>query len=366
MTASHLERYRAWASQHTVFDMRTGKNVTGCAAIPLLYSNRSSELSMNRSHVGRLLVKDKVADLPASWQSDLQCLPGYVGPLCMNCDAERGYLKRGNACEFCNDGPANPTGAVVFLIVSAFLLSCVVFVVVARTQSQRELHDSDSAEADHLSDVIRILITYIQILSVMGSAYGSVEWPKSFEAYSEAMGFINFDVGFVMPVASCSLSISYSDQFFLHLASPLVFGVFVQIAKSLAMAFGKCGKKCKDPVKKSDLESRKKTQKNMSAFININIMMLMYPGLSTKIFSVFKCMEVPGKGQYMVMDFSVKCYDSLTHQTLVIVAGIGLFFYTLGFPVYLFLDLYRNRKFLHNEEKQKKEQYASTTPPGEI
>ena len=54
------------------------------------------------------------------------------------------------------------------------------------------------------------------------------------------------------------------------------------------------------------------------------------------------------------MDFSVECYDSLTHQTLVIVAGIGLFFYTLGFPVYLFLDLYRNRKFLHNEEKQKK------------
>ena len=53
-----------------------------------------------------------------------------------------------------------------------------------------------------------------------------------------------------------------------------------------------------------------------------------------------------GLGSFLEMDFQIEC-GSTTHIELQIVGYICLSLYTLGFPIYLFYDLKRTRKWHH-------------------
>ena len=76
----------------------------------------------------------------------------------------------------------------------------------------------------------------------------------------------------------------------------------------------------------------------------------MYPGLATKIFSVFRCKSIVGiEGQLLAADVSVVCHET-EHVTYLIVAGAFLGLYIIGIPFFMFIMLWRNRKHLHMKE----------------
>ena len=79
-------------------------------------------------------------------------------------------------------------------------------------------------------------------------------------------------------------------------------------------------------------------------------MLFLYPGLATKIFSVFRCKSIVGiEGRVLVADFSIRCYDT-KHALYLIVAGAFLGLYIIGIPCIMFLMLWRHRKHLHVKE----------------
>ena len=81
--------------------------------------------------------------------------------------------------------------------------------------------------------------------------------------------------------------------------------------------------------------------------------LFLYPGLATKIFSVFRCKTIDGiEGQVLVADFSIKCYDA-AHALYSAIAGAFLGVYIIGIPFFMFLVLWRNRKHLHMKEEDK-------------
>ena len=121
--------------------------------------------------------------------------------MCLICDAENQYLRQGENCEYCEAGKADDLGAWAFLIVCCFLLMIVVFLGISCTTVVRGM-DKEREHLKHVNrDSIKILIGYMQVLSVMTVSYSSVQWPSGFKSYSQGMSVVNFDLAFLMPIS---------------------------------------------------------------------------------------------------------------------------------------------------------------------
>ena len=114
---------------------------------------------------------------------------------------------------------------------------------------------------------------------------------------------VNFDLAYAMPFASCRLSLSYQDKLILHLITPLAFLVSIQLAKLLAV--------CVDKKRRKPDAIRNTAQDNKSGTVLIQIGMLLYPSLMTRIFSAFRCFPVVMGSQvtrsFLEGDFSIAC-----------------------------------------------------------
>ena len=99
---------------------------------------------------------------------------------------------------------------------------------------------------------------------------------------------------------------------------------------------------------------QKRTQINeATSKIVILVVLLLFPGLSTKVFQMWKCQEIDGIEQsLLVQDFSISCYEG-AHVTYSFLAVTFLFVYVLGIPLIMFALLWRNRKHLFDEESPK-------------
>lgn len=280
--------------------------------------------------------------------------------MCLICDAENQYLRQGENCEYCEAGKADDLGAWAFLIVCCFLLMIVVFLGISCTTVVRGM-DKEREHLKHVNrDSIKILIGYMQVLSVMTVSYSSVQWPSGFKSYSQGMSVVNFDLAFLMPIASCSLAVSYRTKLFIHLVTPIASALSILIGFKIAVILNLtlCKKKQSDKERareakwtQADIAEAKvdrfETQSNKMGTYIINLGLLMYPGLTTRIFSVFRCFKVQGVGWFLEKDFSIQCFDSSTHQTLLALGVAGLVVYVAGFPLFLLFEMGRNLEHLH-------------------
>ena len=85
-----------------------------------------------------------------------------------------------------------------------------------------------------------------------------------------------------------------------------------------------------------------------------------YTNISTVIFQLFKCHPIEGK-YYLVADYTVQCWTAEWYPYMVI-AIAGIFLYTIGIPLFLFVQLYRNREILHVDdlEPERHVEFATT------
>ena len=82
--------------------------------------------------------------------------------------------------------------------------------------------------------------------------------------------------------------------------------------------------------------------------ITILVVLLLFPGLSTKVFQMMKCLSIDGvEGQLLVEDYSVTCNQG-EHVGYTALAGVFLGVYVVGIPLVMFLLLWWNRQHLHN------------------
>ena len=58
-----------------------------------------------------------------------------------------------------------------------------------------------------------------------------------FKVFSASMSFVNFDIGFFMPFATCTLSVPFTIKLIIHLISPIAFLLAVKAGTKLAMGF---------------------------------------------------------------------------------------------------------------------------------
>ena len=79
---------------------------------------------------------------------------------------------------------------------------------------------------------------------------------------------------------------------------------------------------------------------------------MIFPGLSTQIFSMFKCQKINGidQGSLLVQDFSMYCNQD-EHLIYSFLAFGFLILYIIGIPVTMFLLMWLNKYHLHNKTR---------------
>ena len=118
---------------------------------------------------------------------------------------------------------------------------------------------------------------------------------------------------------------------------------------------------CTTGCKKDKLYKLKRNaiKERMFRLVNI-IVFLMYPGLSVKIFSIFKCTPVDSGEYYLANDMSIRCYQGI-HIFYSTIASACIFVYVIGIPMISFIILFRNRKIIQSTSDSMIEQQELLT-----
>jgi hypothetical protein len=195
---------------------------------------------------------------------------------------------------------------------------------------------------------IKIILGFLQILASMPNVFDNVPWPKDFIQFTIPLNFVNLDFLSVFMETTCGLAVPFLDQFVLHMILPVI----LFVAVFAAYMTSRCCITSKGKLQRG---------KEMRSQLIILGTLLLYPGLTTKIFSVFRCKMIAGvdDGDVLVADFAVRCYD-FKHMVYVAAAAACVGVYVLGLPGSMFLALWRNRKHLHDEDTEHHEVTKAT------
>jgi hypothetical protein len=80
----------------------------------------------------------------------------------------------------------------------------------------------------------------------------------------------------------------------------------------------------------------------------ILVMLLLYPGIATRVFSVLRCTSVREGGKlFLALDFNIVCFGD-EHSKRLALAAVCMIVYVVGIPLGVFATLYKNRDHLHD------------------
>ena len=292
----------------------------------------------------------------SSSRTDDQCKIGHTSALCMACADD--YVTINGACVPCKGGGFF-SSALIPMFSSCFLLFLIVlgFIVrgkkltaaqYARGRKLKRMNTKNSALAiirkhNKMFGQMKILLSLFQIISSMPSIITGVEFSPFFRDIANIFGVFNLDILSFSGFVSCHMSVRFFDQFLIHMMLPI--GCFLAILSAFVVAH-----KCT-----STTNTKKHTQINEAVSkMLILVILLLFPGLSTKIFQVWKCTSVDGIDdvQFLVQDYNIKCYQG-EHITFLIVAAGFLLLYIVGIPLTMLVLMFRNRKHLHDVDSPK-------------
>ena len=272
-----------------------------------------------------------------------QCIQGFSGPTCLVC-AEN-YVAMGSECVICEAG-ASFAWALVPMIGANVLLyfAVLLFVMCGSTHnsSNMTLQAKKLKRKKKIFGQIKILLSFVQIFAAMPSVLDSVPWPPIFVELSVPLGFFNFDIVGILSQASCAVSVRFFDKFVIHMMLPGL--IFITLFLAFVTA-----RIC---TSKENKERKRYITESVSK-VTILMTLLIYPGLSTKVFQMWKCQSINGiDGRMLVQDFSIFCNQG-EHVMYTIIAFIFLICYIIGIPLVIFVLLWRNKKHLHDEDSSK-------------
>jgi uncharacterized membrane protein len=303
--------------------------------------------------IGSWMVKDNsssdsVTKSTRTFNPNDQCKVGYGGPLCLVC--LENYVMMGGSCVECSGGSSFAFAMIPMVVACVLLmLFVVVFLLyITRDKVQENLVRSKSmAQLKATKKVYRcvgqfkILISFLQIFSSMPNVLDSVPWPIEFMQVAIPLGIFNLDFLAVLSKNNCGLSVSFFDRFTIHMILPICCLLHILVACFIARL-------CRSKSKRKRSQINEATSK-----IVILVVLLLFPGLSTKVFQMWKCQRIDGIEQHLlVQDFSISCYEG-EHVIYSLLAVTFLFVYVLGIPLIIFVLLWRNRKHFFDEKSPK-------------
>ena len=180
-----------------------------------------------------------------------------------------------------------------------------------------------------LAGRLRIIIGFLQIQSALVFSF-SIPWPPMFSALTSSFMIFHFDFMTIFSgIDPCSLYTPFLEATTFH----MLFLPLVSVIVGLAMIIA-----CHVCMRQQKLivVSRAKS-------VMMELILFLYPGITTKCFTSIKCQTVGSKA-YLVADFSVTCWEGSHASVFAAVLVPAMLLLVLGIPIGITLFLYKNKK----------------------
>lgn len=269
-----------------------------------------------------------------------QCRSGHTGMYCDVC--EEGYVHGADgSCSGC-EAESFVVVAVVIPVIAFFVL--VLFVVVTIHSERIKAYLSaqililaDKAEQMNLSSLrtkVKIMITFIQILSQMPNVFGAL-FPSGFLTFLDIFGFFNLNIINFLSLG-CIIESNYHSDLLTATVGPMLLTVIVALSLFFKKIFTRDSF---NPYHMAEL------RKDMLTAVLI-ISFCIFSPVSITIFQAFSCEPFDDGSNMLVADYSINC-NSQTHKNYEIYAGLMILIYPIGIPIsYLYL-LVKNHQYVN-------------------
>jgi hypothetical protein len=265
------------------------------------------------------------------------------------------YVQEGDSCKRCDGGADFETALIPIMMLCGLLYVFAIAYLLrnaALVSKNNSLEKNDNnflqrvkrmKKSNSLFGQGKILISMLQIIESMPSVLVGVKFSKFFQSFAKGLSIFNLDFLSLSSALGCKMSVRFFDRFIIHLLLPIF--CIMTIGLALGTTF-----LC---ISRKQVNKRRKIKEDVSK-IFILVILLLFPGLVTKIFSMFRCQTFDGIEDklLLVQDFSINCYYG-EHVTFSFVAWIFLLLYVLGIPFMIFFLLWSNKKYLHDIESKK-------------
>ena len=304
----------------------------------------------------------------ASTAGDALCAPGHTGFLCGTCaDQYHGYSDT-TLCQPCASSMV--TGFIPLAIALLVVLLLVIFyckhskgaglaetvdtivkgkvkdvmLEKAEEKSSEAMADLEKSEKQTFAmRVIRclarfgpkakILISLYQILQGIGAVF-AIPFPPVYESAINAIGgLIQIELTSLMPL-DCIVSTSYYSRLVFKCVWPLVAYAFLALLAKL--------------LSKAGMASMASASVDL-AFL---LVFILYPSISTGLFSMFYCVPLENGMSWLRVDLSLECSTGL-HDTMLVFTFIMLGVHVIGPPaVYCYLFFWKHHSALEALKEQ--------------
>merc|ERR1712166_612213 len=269
------------------------------------------------------------------WSSDIQCQATYRGTLCLECIEN--YVRVGDNCKECKGGASL---SMSFMAGAGMIVPVFIGVIISLLWENFE-KKVNKENGSVLVGQLKILLTFVQILSSMQTTYNGIPWPLAFTAFVIPLGAINLDIVGLFGANVCSMAVSFTGKFLVHMSMPPMLAVGIVLAYLIS--------NCLKPPKTKELQHHRKAQ---TLKLLIGLVLFMYPELATRCFQMFKCSSFRGVAyQVLEADPSMVCWED-GHALYVTLSFVFICIYVIGIPLIMFVVLWKNKKHLYVEEGQ--------------
>jgi len=184
--------------------------------------------------------------------------------------------------------------------------------------------------------MVKIIIAYLQVLSILPGAMPGIRWPSAFSFISSMLGLVRLEFTHFVPLG-CIIpgGLSYYGIFFIMISMPvlLICGIMLTLSMRLATEFMNA--------------SAIMTKRVINQHINtaLGVLYLVYPAVSIKILQIFNCRNIEGT-YYMYLDLTQECFTS-EWSMYAMIAGAAFLVYTVGIPIFCYVLIQRNIHKIH-------------------
>ena len=255
------------------------------------------------------------------------CEKGYSGIKCGVCDS--GYSKSTNYR--CNKCPNHTDNIVLlFFLIVAVLFVCVVLVKI----TIKSAYYPKSKQSIY----IKILANYLHLIYMISQF--NFSWPDYVVKFFDIHKSASIVTESVISLDCYIKSKDFAQVYYLKLLAISLVPLFIFLTSYLVWL---------------SISFFKETYKYMKREVYLTMIVvyfLAFPTIVKTIFSSFDCVHFDIIGEYLAVDYSIKC-ETFTHiKYLMIISLPSIILWIFGFPLMILILLIKKRKNLRQEDNK--------------
>ena len=202
--------------------------------------------------------------------------------------------------------------------------------------------DTSRSDISVVIDRVKVFYSWLQVFTATTVVF-EVAWPIHMKGMILGLSFVNFDIGSLFSMSSCTFALPFLSNFKIHMLLPAILLAVIVFARLPAHFLRKS-------------KTQRQAQRALMTKTVISLSLIIYPGLCVKLFTTLKCIDIEGVGTVMAAAYKQTCYEG-DHAEASVIAIVCIVLWVVGIPGGVLLALWTNRKYLYDHAPEHRERH---------